>query len=652
MVTTRTSVVCCLALALVSASPASAQVSRVGSTLTLWGGPPPTDIATRGSGIAYDPKSDVYLAVSAHGTVRGRFIAGDGSPIATAFVVAPSANFQQFPQVAYSPDADGGAGGFLVSWHESDQSPTSVHVRLISYQHGFIGADTRIPTSASFWESAPAVAYATGSREFLVVWRSFAPADIQAARVSVTGSVVGGVITVSNTADFEDHPSVTYNPGTDEFFVVYTGFSSASTLYGRRLRAGQLVGGPATIATGAGIYITDAAYDSITGLYLVGWYEGSQPASYGRLLNPDGSPAGAVTALSTRYKSYDALGLAHNRTTGTFFLVSHDSATVEDGGVEVGPNGVPLSGGLIVTAAGGAGNFYPKITAHASQPDWMVVTAWSFQATMAQRLTSGTRSGGTPAPTPAPGPAPAPAPASTNPLMSIDTPATNTSAAGAVTVAGWAIDYGAPSGTGIDAVHVWAYPTSGAAPTLVGVASLGVARPDVGAAFGSSRFTPSGFTVTGALAPGAYDVVAYAHSMVTGTFNNAKIVRVTITAPLSNPRMAVDAPALNQNLSRNFIVAGWAIDLGAAVGAGVDTVHVWAYPVSGAAPIFVGSATVDGNRSDVAAAFGAGSRFGASGFSLTVSGQLPPDTYNLVIFAHSTVTGTFNNAIVIRVRVL
>jgi hypothetical protein len=94
-------------------------------------------------------------------------------------------------------------------------------------------------------------------------------------------------------------------------------------------------------------------------------------------------------------------------------------------------------------------------------------------------------------------------------------------------VAGWAIEVGAATGTGVDAVHVWAYPSSGGAPLLVGVASYGAARPDVGAIFGS-RYTPSGFDVTGSLPAGTYTIVAFAHSTTTNSFAGVQSVRVTV----------------------------------------------------------------------------------------------------------------------------
>ena len=101
---------------------------------------------------------------------------------------------------------------------------------------------------------------------------------------------------------------------------------------------------------------------------------------------------------------------------------------------------------------------------------------------------------------------------------------------GAFRVDGWAADLGAPVGNGADAIHVWALSVGGGSARFLDAATLGGARPDVGSLYGSA-FANSGFSLTvagGALAPGQYDVLVYAHSTVTGTFNQMRSVRITI----------------------------------------------------------------------------------------------------------------------------
>jgi hypothetical protein len=226
--------------------------------------------------------------------------------------------------------------------------------------------------------------------------------------------------------------------------------------------------------------------------------------------------------------------------------------------------------------------------------------------------------------------------------MAVDAPAQGATAFPSFVVAGWALDSSAITGSGIDAVHVWAYPSSGAAPSFAGAATLGHSRPDVAAAFGS-QFATAGYALAVEnLAPGTYTLIVYARQASTGTFAVERAVRVTVTAP--QPCSFIDVPAPNAIVGTDVRVAGWAIELGAATGTGVDTVHVWAYPTSGAAPLFVGAAYGTA-RPDVGAIFGG--RYTQSGFDVT--GTLPAGAYDIVAFAHSTTTNSFNGVRLIRV---
>jgi hypothetical protein len=218
--------------------------------------------------------------------------------------------------------------------------------------------------------------------------------------------------------------------------------------------------------------------------------------------------------------------------------------------------------------------------------------------------------------------------------MWVDTPANGSAVNQTFTVAGWAVDLAAASGTGVSTLHVWAYPSSGAPAIFLGVPTYGGARPDVAAAFGA-QFTNSGYSLTTSLAPGGYQIVAYAWSTVAGTFNQAYAVNVTVAT--SQPAMVIDAPGMGWWVAQPFGVTGWAIDLGAPArtGTGVDIVHVHAIANGGAgAWTFLGAATF-GARPDVGAYYG--SQLTNSGYGLTASG-LTPGYYQINVYAHSTVS--------------
>jgi glucose/arabinose dehydrogenase len=112
-------------------------------------------------------------------------------------------------------------------------------------------------------------------------------------------------------------------------------------------------------------------------------------------------------------------------------------------------------------------------------------------------------------------------------LVTIDIPGNFSTLDSSFVIGGWAIDHAAPSGTGIDTIHIWAYPADGAPPVFLGVPSFGD-RPDVTAAFGSQFYGAGyGLAVT-TLPAGPWYIVVYAHSSVSGLFDAVAVVFVTV----------------------------------------------------------------------------------------------------------------------------
>ena len=127
------------------------------------------------------------------------------------------------------------------------------------------------------------------------------------------------------------------------------------------------------------------------------------------------------------------------------------------------------------------------------------------------------------------------------------------------------------------------------------------------------------------------------------------VKRIASTAPTTLPIMSIDSPGNNAVLQQPFAISGWAIDSVAASSAGIDTIHVWAYPLStGGNPIFAGVAALGGSRPDVGAAFG--SQFANAGFYLPVRGFVPGDDL-FAVYAMVHHTGTFDLLRTVTVRI-
>jgi hypothetical protein len=239
--------------------------------------------------------------------------------------------------------------------------------------------------------------------------------------------------------------------------------------------------------------------------------------------------------------------------------------------------------------------------------------------------------------------------APSNPRMHLDFPIHGTTLGQPFLIGGWAVDLGATSGTGVSTVHVYAYPVVGGAPdgtmpVFLGAAVPG-ARPDVTSAYGwSAQFLNSGFTLVPmvGLTPGQWQIVAYALSAVTGTWQ-AEAAVITIPTPIA--LITIDTPAPSASVGQPFLVGGWAIDLASPTTVGISAVHVWAYPASGA-PILLGAVPVTGPRPDVAAYYGA--QYYYSGWGVNASG-LGPGTYSIVVTPVSAGNEVLYSGAVVRV---
>jgi hypothetical protein len=214
-------------------------------------------------------------------------------------------------------------------------------------------------------------------------------------------------------------------------------------------------------------------------------------------------------------------------------------------------------------------------------------------------------------------------------------------------MAGWAADVARSSGAGVDAVNVYAYPAGGAAPIFVGPAQYGSwPRPDVGNYYGDASLTPSGYLMlVSGLPIGRYTLVAYAHSTVTGQFF-ARTVDVEV---IGNSEAIMQVDLATPNSDHTVSLIGWAADRRASSGNGIAALNVWAYPDSGAAPVFLGSAgapTID--RLEPRLVLGA--QFANSGWNFA-SSAMAPGGYRVVVYALSAVTGQFDAVRVVRVVV-
>ena len=646
---------CACALALITLlavpAPASAQIGSVGATTNL------ASFFVRGMDVAFDPSSNGYFVVGAQDQVLGMCVNSQGQPTSGLITIKSLGvgGFGAYPRARYAPAANGGRGAFLVVWPVEAGATVTLHSRMVSCTDGLLGTEQIVSIGNVWLESGAAVAYSSTSQKFFVVWKSFPPAvTIQGRMVDLNGAAVGDQVRLST--GFGRDPGVAWNSVTDEFGVSFSG-ETATTVFSAFVKVPAANPAAFTRTTfnnmsqsGGITTITDVDYNPGTNRYVMAWFEFPGPVARTAEFDAAGNLV-TQRVVSSIIGSYDALSTAFNPVSKTMLLGGVDRVNDDVFVAELDGNGVRIGGETKVSTSTRPAR-YTRVAASGTQASWNTAfNTGNFRAMANQVVqTSTVGTGADPAPSPAPAPAPTPTAPTPLPRMNVDVPAAGArvSSSGFL-VAGWAIDAGASGSAGVDAVDVWAYPVGNPSPVFVGSATYGTARPDISAAFSQLVFGSSGFALNATLAPGTYDLAVFARSTVAGSFNNMQLVRVTVEAPASAPRMWVDTPSQDQTLSQNVRVAGWAIDLGATTNSGVDAVHVWAYPTDGSSPLFVGAASVGHSRPDVGAAFGA-PRYNSGGFNLQAT--LPPGYYTLVVVARSSIANAFNNVFVITIRVV
>ena len=625
---------------------AGAQADRLGGSFKI---AVPTTPLVRMPDVDRDSVNGVYLAVTGAGSIRGIFLNNGGVAVSAPFTINQTTRYAAAPRVTYSAAQQ----TFIVTWHEAvsaTSNANNVKVRLVKYGAGPVGAEALVSSAGSFWEYGPDAAASPG--EFLAAWISIDVTgtttktynyNVYARRLGPSGAPVGPIIPISKAADYEREPVVSYNPSSNAYLVAWAGYNDAGKyayVRGRTIPVGSDAPGPLVqYQKASSTYLPSMALNTSSNKYLLTWYQtvAGVKAIYGLLINPDGAAATAPAPLNTKYAFYDGNDVDYNPISGTYFGVGH-GATYDDTGYEVSSTLVPRSPFYVTHTAGilGAkatsGNYNPRIAPSTSTKNWLVVTSTNYVSLTGQLIQSASQDGGgTPPPPPPPG---------SQPLMDVGTPSNGGTVVMPLTISGWAVDKGAATGSGVDAVHLYAYPNpgSGQPAVFLGVANYGLSRADVANVLDDSQFINSGFLLSiDGLEAGTHRIVAFAHSTVANAFNQAKAVTVTV----KGTRMSLDSPANHTTAPAPLFVSGWAADNSGSSGTGVDAVHVYAYPDPGSntPAIFLGVAAYGLVRSDVAGLLGS-PRFQNSGFLLSVS-NLTAGSYRLVAYAHSTVRNAF-----------
>jgi len=274
--------------------------------------------------VAFNPVAQEYLVVwyndrPGNDDIRAQRLDRDGSLLGGPFYISAGAGAERrHPDVAYDPQDD----RYLVVWEQWEPGVgAGVHGRRVAGSGALLDLNDLVieSTLAAPASGLPAVAYASTSNRFLVVWQQTAGSapieySVRGQIVTPAGSLEGGAITVtSNSAGAVcEEVALAYNRGRNEFLVAWEQWDPGATtddIYCRRVTGGGVpLGTPLAVA----YYTADTTRPAVAaiptvaggGQYLVVHelhYTATDLDIYSRRVDADGVPAPASVILGDLY---------------------------------------------------------------------------------------------------------------------------------------------------------------------------------------------------------------------------------------------------------------------------------------------------------------------------------------------------------------
>jgi hypothetical protein len=265
--------------------------------------------------IAYNSQRQEYLVVwyndrPGNDDIRAQRVSKNGALIGGPFYISTGSGAdRRYPQVAYNRQQD----QYLVVWEHYDNASMApgygIYGRRVSGTGAVLDANDIVirSTGANLYTPAtPAVAYASTSGKYLVVWaETWHPMPIThgiyGQVVSSTGALDGGMFTISEGAGnaAREQPDVAYNRHANRYLVVWQQLTGALwDVHGQQVHGGGgLYQGDITIAyyTKSSMAPAVAAIPTspTTYTFMVAWefqYAPGDRDIYGRLVAEDGTP--------------------------------------------------------------------------------------------------------------------------------------------------------------------------------------------------------------------------------------------------------------------------------------------------------------------------------------------------------------------------
>jgi hypothetical protein len=335
--------------------------------------------------VAFHPPTDTYFVVYRRGAagsydIEGRRVDADGSVVATPYGITSAAGDQTEPDVGVNPAT---GGDFLVVWQDSRTGLDRIYGCLLYDTTWLLGAEFVIAKDAAEARSDPAVAFDPDGEEWLVVFERDEAGDSQIVgrRVSISGVPNPSIFGICGDPEDQTDPAVAYDTGSDQFLVAWMDErnDTAGDVYGRRVASGNgPTGDVFAINTATGIQGSAAvAASPAASSFLVAFTDMNSTFAEdiaGQRVNTDGTLAGPRFAISAPVHDQMQTAVAYNSTDGEYLVVWQDRRA---GNLDIYGQRLDLDGTLLgdnfAICSNSAGQLYPAVAYNLDTNQYMVV---------------------------------------------------------------------------------------------------------------------------------------------------------------------------------------------------------------------------------------------------------------------------------------
>ena len=285
--------------------------------------------------VVYNPAQQEYLvAWSVEGAAMGggvsaQRLTGDGALLGSPITVSDSGSGSV--RVVYQAAAD----QYLLVWGDTSTSPDSISGQHINADGALSGAAFAIGQDVGSSNlTLGDVAYDPGNQRSLVLFRSSECYNcLYGAWVASAGTQTGASFQFAQDPEWLQNPSLTFNPDAGRYFAAWQRGYDHGEIRGQvALADGSAPVSQTVVYTSTEyVYSPDVAYASSNNQFLAVWRQ--QPddmmeaasSIYGQRVDTDGTPAGALIAISTPgADSRDTPILAYNSGSDEYLAVWRD----------------------------------------------------------------------------------------------------------------------------------------------------------------------------------------------------------------------------------------------------------------------------------------------------------------------------------------